>query len=198
MSVAQYNSLKARGLALAYAAQLLQFYEQVYYCLPWMDVVKNGIGFRQPKGVQADDRYLTVWVIIDQSDDAGFGALAAERRVSAMFSRYGVDLLRRMSRVAGVASDGNVQGFGVVLSWLKPGSASSKQPVNETLALFIDKSSVADFLAKRLPQVEFVRRARFAVFDGTEELGRLPLEVWEDTFNVTFKLKGYEPPKGKC
>lgn len=197
--VEQYNTPKAKSLAAAYKDQLVHFYSQIYHCLPWMDVLKNGIGFRQPKGANADDRYLSVWVSIDQMDDGAFGAMPPERRVSAMFSRYGVDLLRRMTALAGIAADANVHGFGVVLSWLKPGAASSAQPVSETLALFIDKGTVGEFLAKRLPAAEFVNRARLTVFDGREVVGRLPLEIWEDTFNSTFKLKGYEPPKDqKC
>ncbi len=199
--VDQYNTSKAKSLASTYRGQLVQFYEQIYHCLPWLGVMKNGIGFRQPRGVEADDRYLSVWVNIDQMDDGSFGTLPAERRVSAMFSRYGVDLLRRMVGLSGIAGDANVHGFGVVLSWLKPGTGRgpSAQPVTETLALFIDKATFGEFLAKRLPAAEFVNRARLSVFDGREALGRLPLEIWEDTFNTTFKLKGYEPPRDqKC
>ena len=39
-------------------------------------------------------------------------------------------------------------------------------------------------------------RARFNVFDGERLLGRLPIEVWEDSFNSTYKLSNYPPPKG--
>ena len=27
-------------------------------------------------------------------------------------------------------------------------------------------------------------------------MGRVPIEVWEDTFNSTYKVTNYEPPKG--
>jgi hypothetical protein len=196
--VDQYNTPKAKGLATAYKGQLVQFYDYVYHCLPWIGVLKNGIGFRQPKGAVADDRYLSVWVSIDQTDDGSFGKLPRERRVSAMFSRYGVDLLRRMTAMTAVASDANVAGFSVVLSWLKPGPQAATRPVSETLALFIDKSSLGDFLAKRLNPAEFANRAKLAVFDGNDPVGPVQLEVWEDSFNSTYKLKNYEPPKGKC
>jgi hypothetical protein len=197
--VEQYTTAKARTLAATYRTQLLEFSEHVYHCLPWVGVLKNGIGFRQPKAAERDDRYLSVWISIDQADDGLFGKLSLERRVSAMFSRYGVDMLRRMTRLPGIASDANVHGFSVVLSWLKPGSDATGKPMSETLALFIDKNSLRDFLAKRLPVAEFTDRADFSVFEGKDLVGRVPLEVWEDNFNSTFKLKNYVLAKGqKC
>ena len=193
----QYTTAKAKSLASTYKKQLVQFYEHVYHCLPWLGVNKNGIGFRQPKGAQADDRYLTLWVTIDQADDPNFAKLPLERRVSAMFSRYGTDLLRRMASIQPIVADPNVHGFSVVLSWLKPGTGKAVQPVNETLALFADKPTTLGFLGKRVSAAEFTRRAKFSVFDGTSELGRLPLEVWEDSFVKTFKVANYEVPKGQ-
>jgi hypothetical protein len=114
-----------------------------------------------------------------------------------MFSRYGTDLLRRMTAMQPVVADPNVQGFSVVLSWLKPGTGKAAQPVNETLALFADKQTTLNFLNKRVSAAEFTRRAKFSVFDGTTDMGRLPLEVWEDSFVKTFKVANYEAPKGQ-
>ncbi len=194
-----YTTAKAKSLAATYRTQLLQFSEHIYHCLPWVGVTKNGIGFRQPKGAESDDRYLSVWISIDQADDGRFGTLPLQRRVSAMFSRYGVDMLRRMTQLTGIASDADVYGFSVILTWLKPDSDATRQPISETLALFIDKTSLRDFLAKRLPASEFTNRSKFNVFEGKDLVGRLPLEVWEDNFNSTFKLKNYELAKGqKC
>ena len=34
------------------------------------------------------------------------------------------------------------------------------------------------------------------VFDGVEDKGRLALEVWEDSFNSTYKATNVIPPKG--
>jgi len=68
--------------------------------------------------------------------------------------------------------------------------------VNETFALFVDKATLVDFLAKRVPPAEFTSRAKFTLFDGLESVGRVPLEVWDDSFNSTFKVANYEPPKG--
>jgi len=198
--VDQYTTVKGRNLAIAHSDQLVQFYYQIYNCLPWLAVVKNGIGFRQPRGVEADDRYLSLWVSIDQKTDGPFAQLPLERRASAMFSRYGVDMLRRMTQLNGVASDANLQGFSVVLSWLKPGTDDpDKTPVMETLALFTDKTSLAAFLARQVAGPEFVKGSIFNVFEGKEQVGRVPLDVWEDNFNSTFKLPNYVPPSGaKC
>lgn len=197
MGVDQYKTAKARTLATTHQPLLKQMREEIYHCMPWVGVQKSGIGFRQPKGVVEDDRYLSVWIIIDQDEDARFSALPAERRASAMFSRYGTDLLRRMAQLQPVVSDANVKGFSVVLSWLKPGTGGAVQPVNETLALWSDKQTTLGFLAKRVPAGEFTRRAKFSVFDGVEDRGRLALEVWEDSFVRTFKVANVETPKGQ-
>jgi len=195
----QYNTPKAKTLASTYKPQLLRFYEHVYWCLPWLGVAKNGIGFRQPKGITEDDRYLSVWVMIDQTDDGSFAAMPRERRVSAMFSRYGVDLLRRLTAMTSAAADADLTGFSVVAGSLKK-NLPPNQAVSETMALFVDKASLADFLAKRLEPTEFVSRVKLSVFDGKDPLTPGKLEIWEDTFNSTYKLKGYEvPPKeAKC
>ena len=197
MGIDQYKTPKARTLATTHQALLQQMREEIYHCMPWVGVQKAGIGFRQPKGAAEDDRYLSVWIMIDQDEDARFSALPAERRASAMFSRYGTDLLRRMAALQPLVADPNVQGFSVVLSWLKPGTGGAVQPVNETLALFVDKPTALGFLGKRVSSSEFTRRAKFSVFDGVQDMGRLPLEVWEDSFVRTFKVANYEAPKGQ-
>ncbi len=197
MSIDQYKTVKARNLATTHQPLLKQMREEIYYCMPWVGVQKAGIGFRQPKGAVEDDRYLSVWIVIDQDEDARFAALPAERRASAMFSRYGTDLLRRMASLQPLVADPNVQGFSVVLSWLKPGTGGAGQPVNETLALFVDKQTTLAFLGKRVAAGEFTRRAKFSVFDGVQDMGRLPIEVWEDSFVRTHKVANYEAPKGQ-
>jgi hypothetical protein len=197
MSINQYKTVKARNLATTHQPLLKQMREEIYYCMPWVGVQKAGIGFRQPKGAVEDDRYLSVWIVIDQDEDARFAALPAERRASAMFSRYGTDLLRRMASLQPLVADPNVQGFSVVLSWLKPGTGGAVQPINETLALFVDKQTALGFLGKRVAAGEFTRRAKFSVFDGVQDMGRLPIEVWEDSFVRTHKVANYEAPKGQ-
>ena len=182
----QYSTAKARTLASTHHSQLVSLYDSISTCLPWVNVNSRGIGFRKPKWAQEDDRYLTTWVLIDQKDDARFGALPVERRASAMFSRYGVDLLRRMTALKGVAGDGGLQGYGVVLSWTKPGS---DQKVNESLVFWVDKATAQGFVARRVPAADLVSRAKLNYFDGTDEHGRIALEVWEDNFTTTFKVK---------
>lgn len=185
----QYTTTKGKSLGTAHHARLLRLSERLQRCLPWVEVQPAGIGFKKPRFASADDRYLSTWIVVDQKDDGRFGAMGQERRVSAMFSRYGVDLLRRMNALDEVRADRDVEGYSVVISWTKPGTdgPARREPVNETIALFIDKASAAAFLAGQLPGQEFVDRARFFVFDGKTEIGRLPLEVWQDPFLQTYR-----------
>ena len=197
MPIEKYTTDKAKSLANTHRLRLIEFSEQIYNCMPWLAVYPGRLGFPKYKDSAEDDRYLSTWIYIDQREDATFAALPQERRVSAMFSRYGVDMLRRMAGLSDVLDDSDVAGLSVVLSWLKPGtSRPGKQAVNETFALFVDKATAADFLAKRVAADEFVSRAKFDLFDGESRIGRVPLEVWEDSFNTTYKIANYDPPKG--
>jgi hypothetical protein len=200
MPLEKYTTLKGKSLASVHRTRLLQFSEQIYNCLPWLSVHPGGLGFPRARDSREDDRYLSTWIYVDQREDPVFAALPQQRRVSAMFSRYGVDMLRRMAGLPDVIDDGNVAGLSVVLTWLKPGtSRPGRQAVNETFALFIDKSTVLEFLAKRVSAEEFTNRAKFTLFDGLDPVGGVAIEVWEDSFNSTYKVNNYEPPKGaKC
>ncbi|HET9924856.1 MAG TPA: hypothetical protein VFS98_12115 [Methylomirabilota bacterium] len=195
--VEKYTTVREKSLASAHRTRLLQFAAQIYNCLPWLAVYPGELGFRQARDNQGNDLYLSMWIWVDQREDASFAALSQQRRVSAMFSRYGVDMLRRMAELSDVLDDRNVAGLSVVLSWLKPGtSRPGRQAVNETLALFVDKATAMDFLAKRVAPDEFASRSQFTLFDGLDAVGRVPLEVWEDSFNSTYKVNSYDPPKG--
>jgi hypothetical protein len=198
MPLERYTTLKGKSLASTYRTRLLQFSEQIYHCMPWLDVHRGELGFKRTPGSEDDDRYLATWVYVDQREDASFSALPQERRVSAMFSRYGVDMLRRLSALADVVADSDVVGLSVALTWLKPGTGSrpGSQAVNETFSLFIDKATALDFLAKRVSAEEFLNRAKFNLFDGQDRVGRVPIEIWEDSFNSTYKASNYEPPRG--
>ena len=68
--------------------------------------------------------------------------------------------------------------------------------MNETFALFIDKTTLREFLAKRVSAEEFTNRAKFTLFDGEDPVGRVPIEVWEDSFNSTYKATNSSPRKG--
>jgi hypothetical protein len=190
----QYATAKARALAGTYRSQLTDLYRYLYHCVPWVAVQKNGIGFRSPKGATGDERYLTIWIRIEQGDDPGFSSMRPAERASAMFSRYGIPLLRRMASMGAVTGDGQVEGFGVVLSWIKPGRA--RPAVNETLVAFVDRAPTLELAARTIDLAEITRRARFSLFDGTTELPRPQLDAWDDPFLGTFKLKDYVPPPG--
>jgi hypothetical protein len=193
----RYTTSKGQTLARAHQQRLYKYSEHLWGCLPWLDVQKQSIGFQRPKGVPGDDRYFSTWILIPQAENPQFAALSQTRRMSAMFSRYGVDILRRMAAIHDVLADGNVYGFSVVLSWLKPGtSRPGVQPVNESLAAFIGKTTGLDYLERRIPNADFARQMRVMGFDGQTDLGPQTLEVWDDNFVATFRPPNYEPPAG--
>ena len=43
----------------------------------------------------------------------------------------------------------------------------------------------------------YVQKMKLTFFDGDKEVGRLPIELWEDNFVGTYKVPGYELEKGK-
>ena len=193
----RYTTPKGQALARTHQQRIQKYAEQIWGCLPWLDVQKQSIGFQRPKGVPGDDRYFSTWILIPQAENPNFAALPQSRRMSAMFSRYGVDLLRRMASIHDVLADSNVHGFSVVLSWLKPGtSRPGGRPVNESVAAFIDKTTGLDYLERRISHGDLARQMRVMGFDGQTDLGPQALEIWDDDFAATFKLPNYEPPAG--
>lgn len=190
----KYTTEKGRMLATTFSSQLRRIYHEVYHCRPWLDVRKGGLGFTRAVGVPGDDRYLNIWVWVEQAITPEFAALGTPaRRASAMFSRHGVDLLRHLAADAGIFTDPAVHGYSVILEWLKPNGKVGNQEIAETLGVFADKSAVRAFLTGQINPREFVEKATIVAFDGKDRLGQLPLEVWEDNFATTFKLKNYEP-----
>jgi hypothetical protein len=190
----QYTTAKARALATTYRRDLLELHRHLDHCVPWVEVPKGGLGFRSPKGTAGDERYLTLWIWIEQGDDPAFAATTPEQRASAMFSRYGIPLLRRLAGIGGVGADAKVDGFGVILSWIRPRPV--RPAVNETLVAFVDRTTAVDVAARRRAPDEALRQARLSLFDGTTELIRPQLEIWEDPFLGTFKPKDHVPPAG--
>ena len=196
MPVEKHTSAKGRALAVKYQPQLLQFSEYVYHCLPYLEV-RNGLGFKKVPKEPGDNRYAAVWIRAEQAPDAAFAALPLDRQASAMFSRYAVPMLRRLSAVPGFESDPDVYGFSVAVEWIKPGSDPDR-PTMEILAMFADQASTRAFLGKTLPAGQYVEQMKkLTFFDGDKEVGRLPIEVWEDNFVGTYKVPGYEMEKGK-
>jgi hypothetical protein len=195
MPVDKHTTAKGRALATKYRPQLLQFSDYVYHCLPYLEI-RNGLGFKRVPKETADDRYAAVWIRAEQAPDATFAAMPLERQASAMFSRYGVPMLSRLATLPGVAADPDVYGFSVAVEWVKPGSDPNR-PVMEILAVFVDKASTQAFLGKRLLAADYVQGMKLKFFDGDKEVGRLPIEIWDDNFVSTFKVPGYEIEKGK-
>ena len=195
LPVDKHTTPKGRALAAKYRPQLLALSDYVYHCLPYVEI-RNGLGFKRVPKEAADDRYVAVWIRAEQAPDPTFAALPLDRQYSAMFSRYGVPMLSRLAALPGIQSDPDVYGFSVAVEWVKPGSDPNR-PTMEILALFADQASTRSFLAKTLPGADYVRNARLSFFDGDKEIGRLPIEVWEDNFVGTYKIPGYELEKGK-
>ncbi len=190
----KYTTEKGRTLATTFASQLRRIYSQVYHCRPWLDVRKGGLGFTRAVGIPGDDRYLNIWVWVEQEITPEFAALGTPaRRASAMFSRHGVDLLRHLAADASIFTNPAVHGYSVILEWVKPNGKVGNQEIAETLGVFADKPTVRAFLIGQISPREFVEKATIVAFDGKDRLGQLPLEVWEDNFATTFKLKNYEP-----
>ena len=191
--LARYTTEKGKILGTTFEPKLRQINDQVYHCRPWLDVHKGGLGFTRPAGAPGDDRYLNIWVSVDQKITPDFAALSQTRRASAMFSRHGVDLLRHLAADAEIFASPALTGYSVILTWLKPDGRSDEGQKAETLGVFADKATVRAFLTKRIGAQEFAKRATIVAFDGKDRLGRPSLEIWEDNFATTYKLKNYEP-----
>ena len=197
LPVDQHTSDKARRLATTHARALQDLSVGVYDCLPWLAVQRQSIGFFRPKGAAQDDRYLSMRVYIEQNPSRQFASLAVEQRASAMFSRYVGPLLRRMAADPGIMTDASLDGFNIILEWLKqmPREAGER-PVHETIAVFLPKSAVGEYLKGRVPVGGLADAARVLGWDGETALGPLKLTAWDDNFVATYKIANYEVEKG--
>lgn len=197
LSLDQYTSEKARHLATTHAGALRDLNAAVYHCLPWLEIQRQSIGFFKPKGVIQDDRYLALRVYIDQEASPQFGKLPLQERAAAMFSRYVGPLLKRMARDTSLVTDSALDGFTVILEWLKPAPrASGERPVHETIAVFVKKSIAAEYLTGRTPIGNLAEWARVLAWDGERAVGELRLAAWDDNFVSTYKVANYQPEPG--
>ena len=193
----QYTSEKARNLAITYKGAMRDFNSRIYHCLPWVEVQKGSIGFFKPKGAEGDTRYMSVRLYIEQEPSAQFSGLAIEERASSMFSRYAGPMVKRMASAPGLMNDSSVDGFTVILEWLKQGPSSvNARPIHETIAVFIPKSAAREYLTGMVAPRDLATRARVMGWDGETALGPLSLSAWEDNFLTTFKVKNYEVEPG--
>ncbi len=193
----QHTSDKGQSLARKYMADLQALNGDIYNCMPWVDVQRTGIGFYKPKHLTGDLRYLALNVEIDQKPSAEFSAYTREERASRMFSRYVPVLLRKMTHDHGIVEDSQVDGFTIILSWLKtePTSASER-PVNETIAVFMPKAVATSYLDGRIPVGQLADGATVLAWDGKDRVGPLKVTAWEDNFLSTFKIANYQPEAG--
>ena len=192
LPVDQYTSDKARTLGTTHRQALRDLNAGIYHCLPWVELQKYSIGFFKPKHLTGDDRYLSLRIYIEQDPSAEFSRLRVEDRASAMFSRYVGPLLRRMTKEPAVAADPALDGFTVILEWMKQTPrAAGDRPIHETIAVFIEKPMARDYLAGVIPITEVAAKGRVLGFDGETALGPLRLAVWEDNFVSTYKVANY-------
>jgi hypothetical protein len=192
LPVDQYTSDKARTLGATHREALRALNAGIYHCMPWVEVQKHSIGFFKPKHATVDDRYLSIRIYIEQDPSSEFARFRVEERASAMFSRYVGPMLRRMTKDPAVAADATLDGFTVILEWMKQvPRAPGDRPIHETIAIFIEKAVAVDYLAGALPITEVAAKARVLAFDGETALGPLKLAVWDDNFVSTFKVSNY-------
>jgi hypothetical protein len=196
LALDRYTSDKARTLGATYNATLKQLNSSIYHCMPWLEVPKEGIGFYKPRDASKDDRYLSLRVYIEQEPSTQFAALPMEQRASSMFSRYVGPLLRRMTSNGAMINDTSLDGFTVILEWLKTAPINGGRPVHETIAVFLDKATAQEYLQGAVKMADLVDRARIYGWDGESPLGRLRLAAWDDNFVSTYKVANYQLAAG--
>ncbi len=193
----QYTTDKGRALAVSHVQALQDLNAGIYHCWPWVEVQKGSIGFYRPKNAQQDDRYLSTRIYIEQDPSPAFARLRFDERATAMFSRYVGPLLRRMTKDPSLAADPKLDGFTAILEWMKPSPPIGGRPVHETVAIFIDKNSAADYLTGRSDIKTLASRARVLGFDGETALGAVTIgPAWDDNFVSTFKVANYQLEPG--
>ena len=194
----RYTSEKGRALAQKYQGTLRDLNAKVYHCMPWLEVKKEGIGFYKPKHVDGDSRYLSLNVTVGQQPSPEFGRLTPQERVSAMFSRYVPHLLRSMA-TNDLLKEPGVDGFTVIVSYLKAEPASGQPAVHETAAAFVPKALTSDFLKGRASVAQLADGSHVIAWDGETRIGQLKPKGWSDDFVLTYKVAGYTPdPKATC
>src|SRR6185369_14768564 len=193
----QHTSDKGRRLATTYVGAMRDLSTKVYHCMPWVEVKRNGIGFYKPKHLEGDVRYLSINLYIDQQPSPEFAAYSIEERASRMFSRYVGPMVKRMAASPGLLSDSSLDGFTVILEWLKQVPATpNARPVHETIASFLDRGTATEYVAGRVPARDLAARARILAWDGETSLGPIRLTSWEDDFVATYKVANYQLAPG--
>jgi hypothetical protein len=197
LPAADHTSEKGRSLATRHVAALRALNAEVYHCLPWLEVQKGSIGFFKPRHLSTDSRFLSIRLYIEQEPSTQFASLTTEQRAAAMFSRYAGSMLKRMTRNPALLNDDAIDGFTVVLEWMKQmPTAAGQRPVHETIAVFVDKVDAEEYLSGRTGIRDLAGRARILAFDGERALGAVKLGAWDDDFVTTYRMKGYQTDPG--
>src|SRR5437899_13064139 len=105
-----------------------------------------------------------------------------------MFSRYVGAMLRRMTERAELVTEPLLDGFSVILGWVKPTSQPGERPVHETIAVFPDRPTITYYVAGRASIRDLARRASLLAYDGNPSLGPLKIQASQDSFVQTFTL----------
>lgn len=197
LGVEQYTSEKARRLARTFDHTLRDLNAEIYHCMPWVEVQKQTIGFFHPKHLASDERYLSIRLYIEQDPSPQFARLTVEDRASGMFSRYVGPILRRMTQDRNVLTDPAVDGFTIILEWLKQVPTSrDARPIHETIAVFIQRPLALEYVAGRATIPDLAAQGRVLGFDGETALGALTLAAWDDNFVATYKVANYQLERG--
>lgn len=199
LKIESYTSEKGRALGRKYDVALRNLNASVFNCMPWLDVKREGIGFFKPKHLHGDIRYLSLNVSVDQRPTDTFIHQALEDRASAMFSRYVPHLLRLMAHPSNLLVDPLLDGFTVILSWLRTEPLEQERPVFDTIASFLERPVVLDYVAGRLAVSQLADHAYTIAWNGETRLGYVRLRGWADNFTQTHQVAGYTPdPRIAC
>ncbi|MGH7277860.1 MAG: hypothetical protein ACREJG_04155 [Candidatus Rokuibacteriota bacterium] len=68
--------------------------------------------------------------------------------------------------------------------------------MHETIAVFVERTDVEEFLAGRTGPQALAAEARILGWDGETAVGALSLAAWEDDFVSTHKVSNYEVAQG--
>ncbi|MGH7322097.1 MAG: hypothetical protein ACRELA_21080 [Candidatus Rokuibacteriota bacterium] len=166
-----------RALAETHIRELHGLYADLPRCVTGVGVERHGIGFRRPRGNPAAPPSLTLWVWLVGDQPPRGADLTA--RAGTAFRRYGQPLFRQLVARSAVFADARVGGYGLVLTWLGPARREGRL-VGESLAVFADKITAANFAHDTIAPTVFLTRSDVRAFDGQTELGSLRVSVEDD------------------
>ena len=174
LSLEEHAAGEARALAQTHAAEMHALQSDIDRCLAGIAVQRKGIAFRHPRGFAADAPYLTLWVWLTDGRAPGGGDIAT--RATDAFRRHAQALFRRLVGRSPVFADPRVGGFGLILTWVGPMPRDGRV-VGESLVMFADKLTVANYVFDTIAPSVFLDRAGVRIFDGQTEVKPAPLSV---------------------